>query len=462
MKNINNLRSLGVIFLIVITLPLLLSAIQTQKKYRSKAGGALSQIYIDTAKTTGPIAQTWRALAQGGEEKGVRMLSNVIGQITELSPRYIRIDHIYDFYDVASRNPDGSINLNFRNLDQTVCDILRTNAKPFFSLGYMPQALSKDGSLISPPINWGEWSYIVQKTIEHYSSKNPQICNSSLDENLSQVYYEVWNEPDLETFGKWSIYGGEKDYKALYYFSAVGAQNAYEVQPFFFGGPATTKLYANWIRYFLDYVKAFNLRLDFLSWHHYSDKPDDFSVDLRNIKAWLSDPKYQAFASLPFIISEWGYDSDVNPISDTEIAGAHTVSAIRNLIEEDLEMAFVFDIKDGPVPKWGILSSKGEEKPRFKALKLLGRLGSTRLFVSGEGTWVKALASRNFQTITAVLVNYDPSNVHTELVPVTYTNLDPGRYYFVQTEVGNDGILIKKIYLSANSVVSLELTKIKI
>ena len=136
-------------------------------------------------------------------------------------------------------------------------------------------------------------------------------------------------------------------------------------------------------------------------------------------------------------------------------------------------MAFVFDIKDGPVPKWGILSSKGEEKPRFKALKLLGRLGSTRLFVSGEGTWVKALASRNFQTITAVLVNYDPSNVHTELVPVTYTNLDPGRYYFVQTdlsgkfytteeEVGNDGILIKKIYLSANSVVSLELTKIKI
>src|SRR3989344_6539393 len=129
MKNINNLRSLGVIFLIVITLPLLLSAIQTQKKYRSKAGGALSQIYIDTAKTTGPIAQTWRALAQGGEEKGVRMLSNVIGQITELSPRYIRIDHIYYFYDVASRNPVGSINLNFRNLDQTVCDILRTNAK---------------------------------------------------------------------------------------------------------------------------------------------------------------------------------------------------------------------------------------------------------------------------------------------------------------------------------------------
>lgn len=464
-------RSLvGVAFLLII-LPLLLISVQTTKEYLSKAAEQKAQIYIDTKKTVGPLPQTWHALAQGGEEKGVRMLANVIGKTSELSPRYIRIDHIYDFYNVVQKHPDGGLIITWEELDQTVCDILRTGAQPFLSLGYMPQVLSKDGSLISEPANWDQWALLVQKTIEHYSGQNEVICGTILDKNLDNVYYEVWNEPDLEAFGKWSLYGPNKDYKTLYYYSSKGAQNAQNVKNFFLGGPSTTRAYKNWMQVFLEYVQAFNLRLDFISWHHYSQNPDDFYEDMNNLNLWLADEKYARFRNLPRIISEWGFDSGTNPLSETEIAAAHTIFAIRHLVDQDLEMAFAFEIKDGQTPRWGILTHTGEEKQRYKALKLLNKLGKTKLYFYGEGTWVKTIASRNFDIISTILVNYDLENKNTELVPVTFINLDPGNYMLTQTDlygkeltseetVGNDGILLKQIYMPANAVYALELVKI--
>lgn len=471
MLNKENKRSLIAIVFLLVILPLLLVSVQTTKEYLSKAVEQKAQIYIDTARVIGPLPQTWRALAQGGEEKGVRMLANVIGQTSELAPRYIRIDHIYDFYNVVQRHPDGGLILNWSNLDQTVCDILRTGARPFFSLGYMPTAISKDGSIISEPANWEEWVVLVQKTIEHYSGQNEVVCGAILDKNLDNVYYEVWNEPDLESFGKWSLYGGNKDYKTLYYYSSKGAQSAQNVKRFFFGGPAITRAYHNWFKVFLDYVKAFNLRLDFLSWHHYSQDPEDFYKDMDNINLWLAEEKYAGFRNLPRIISEWGFDSGINPLSETEIAAAHTISSIRHLVDQNLEMAFAFEIKDGQTPRWGILSYAGEEKPRYKALKLLNKLGRTKLHLYGEGAWVKAIASRDFGKISTILVNYDLGNKNTELVPVTFTNLEPGNYAFTQIDlsgreiiyeevVGSDGVLLKQIYMPANTVYALDLVKI--
>ncbi len=99
----------------------------------------------------------------------------------------------------------------------------------------MPTALSEDGTLISAPKNWEKWTLLVQKTIEHYSGINNRLCGQITGIWKTDIYYEVWNEPDLETFGKWSIYGG-KDYKKLYYYSALGAARAKNVYRFHLGG----------------------------------------------------------------------------------------------------------------------------------------------------------------------------------------------------------------------------------
>jgi len=459
---------------LVISIPIIFYSFQAF----SRAAAIKANIVVDITKTTGPFPDRWKALAQGGEEAGVRMLQNVIPQVSGLYPKYIRLDHIYDFYEVVSRDSSNNLNFNFSKLDQTVCDIYNTGAKPFFSLGYMPPTMSEDGSLIGKPKNWNEWTFLVQRTVEHYSNKGTVLPCGALDDFWkTDIYYEVWNEPDLESFGKWRYTGGDKSYSDLYFYSVKGAQQSQNVLKFKIGGPVTTALYKNWIQIFLDYVITNNLRIDFLSWHHYSKKTDDYTDDIIKINKWLGEsPKYNRFQNLPKVISEWGYDSYVNEIADTNVGAAHTVASLRNLLNAEVELAFLFEIKDGLAPSWGILTHEGAEKPRYYALKLLNSLEGNRLIVDGEGSNVSAIASINEEKITLVLTNYDDSGRNYEAVPVVFKNLDKSNYKLtkkyldgrseislnlkpVNTELKLDNE--KSIIMEPNTIVALELTEIK-
>ncbi len=455
----------------VLAIPAILYSFQ----YFSRAAAVKANIVVDVTNTGGAFPDRWKALAQGGEEAGVAMLHNVVPQVAALYPKYIRIDHIYDFYNVVSRESSGKLAFNFDRLDQTVCDIYHAGAMPFFSLGYMPPAMSSDGTLVGKPTNWDEWSLLVQKTIERYSGKNTVLpCGALGDYWKTGIYYEVWNEPDLETFGKW-YYSGNKNYEDLYYYSAKGATAATNVYPFKIGGPVTTALYKNWIQQFLDFVSKNNLRIDFISWHHYSKRIDDFEQDVINLNEWLSPPQFQKYQNLPKIISEWGFDSNVNSIADTNVGAAQTVAAIRNFLMTNIDAAFLFEIKDGKNPSWGILTNDGQEKPRYHALEMLNDLDGKEIFVSGEGTYVSALASiNNNQAVTLVLVNYDINGQNTEAVPVTFKNLSPGNYDITKTYLSGqsettlnvaaptgeiDMIGQKSVIMTPNQVVSIELKK---
>lgn len=460
--------------ILVIATPLFFYSFQ----YFSRASAVKANIIVDINKVSGPFPDRWKALAQGGEESGVRMLENVVSKVSGLYPKYIRLDHIYDFYDVVTRNSSGNIIFDFSKLDETVCDIYHTGAKPFFSLGYMPPTMSDDGSLIGKPKNWNEWSFLVQKTVERYSSKDSVLpCGALEDFWKTDIYYEVWNEPDLESFGKWK-YTGAKSYSDLYFYSVKGASHAQNILPYKIGGPVTTALYKNWIQKFLDYIIANNLRIDFLSWHHYSKKTNDYTQDIININKWLGeDPKYDRYENLPKIISEWGYDSEKNPIADTEVGAAHTIASLRNLINAGLELSFLFEIKDGPTLSWGILTYQGQEKPRYKALKMLDTLEGNQLIVDGEGSNVSAIASKTEEDkIALILTNYDESGRNYEAVPVTFKNLDGESYKLTKTYLdGRSEVSLnlkpaigelklngeRSIIMPANTIVVLELFKVE-
>lgn len=459
------------IFGVLLSFPFLFFSFQ----YFSRAAYVKANIVVDVSKTSGPFPDRWKALAQGGEEAGVRMIEPVVPQVAELYPRFIRIDHIYDFNDVVSRDSSGRLSFDFSRLDQTVCDIYHTGAKPFFSLGYMPPTMADDGSLIGKPKDWNEWSLLVRKTIERYSGRETVLpCGALQDFWKTDLYYEVWNEPDLETFGKWRYQSGGKSYSDLYFYSVKGADAATNVLPFKMGGPVTTALYKNWIQKFLDYVTFNNLRLDFISWHHYSKRADDYTRDVINLNKWLGEsPKYDKYENLPKIISEWGYDSEKNPIADTEVGAAHTLASIRNFVNANLEAAFLFEIKDGPSPSWGILAHDGTKKPRWFALQMVNALEGNQVFVEGEGTYVSALAATSDTKTSLILTNYDQRGTNTEAVPVTFMGLPPGDYNIVKKYLDgrtenilnlrpiNGEIRLdreKSIVMTPNSVVSLILT----
>lgn len=437
----------------------------------SKAQPVPANITIDTQKAVGTVNFNWKALAQGGEKSGVRMLEPAIPHIAKINPKYIRLDHIYDYYHVVSRNAKGELMFDWTALDQTVCDIYHTNSKPFFSLGYMPPSIAKDGSVISPPKDWNEWAYVVKTTIEHYSNKNARLCGNVTGDWFNNIYYEVWNEPDHESFGKWSIHGGEKDYRTLYYYAATGASRAQNVYPYYLGGPATTALYENWITKFLDFVSENNLKLDFLSWHHYTKNPSEYALDATRLNNWLSNPRYERYQNLQTIISEWGYDSQPNnPYADSNIGAAYTVESIKYMMDQNVRYAFLFEVIDGDFPSWGILTQTGAPKPRFNVLQMLDTLDWRRLSVEGEGSFVHAIATSGTQgKISVVLVNYDPDSKNTEAVPVRFLNLPSGQYTLTiqnliektptvsTVTIDATGQLHRSIIMPANNVVSIVL-----
>ncbi len=396
-------------------------AIPNAVRLASKASGEPANLVYNIEGMLGKMPTPWRNLAQGGEEP-TDMIANIVPEVKALSPEYIRIDHIYDAYKVVSKN-GGELVYDWSRLDGAVNSILATGAKPFLSLSYMPDVVAK-GDMVSPAKDWKEWGQVVGATIQHYSGIDQK--------NIDGVIYEVWNEPDL--FGGYKTYG-ELNYLDMYAASARAAANVRGTNLFEIGGPATTGLYQNWLERLIKYVDENKLRMDFVSWHKYTTDLTLFEKDVRSARSWAEN--IPALVNLKYYVTEWGFDSENNKGYDERSAAIHFLAASRTMVGA-VNRAFVFEIKDGPGTekywgRWGMLThekyGKPEPKPRYKAMEFINNLYPYRLSVSGEGSWVKSLASINDDgDIKIMVANYDPKGTHVEAVPMTLENLPKGEF----------------------------------
>lgn len=429
-------------------------------EFITRATGEKANITINIDSNLGSMPRPWRNIAQGGEGKDWRM-TPIISRVKALHPQYIRIDHIYDFYDIVHKD-GGSLSFHWGAFDAIINDILATGAKPYISLSYMPPAIAVNGNIVGKPEDWNEYSLVIQRTIEHLSR----------DRGITDVYYEVWNEPDL--FGKWKTYG-DTNYLTLYSAAAQGAARVQNAKTFKFGGPATTALYKNWFDDLTKFALSNNLRLDFFSWHRYSQNIEQFQNDVTQATTWMKNNPQ--LANMELNITEWGHDSENNKGYDTSYAAAHTAAVATELIDS-ITKAFVFELQDGQSPegktywgRWGLFTNASvgsTAKPRYYALQLIDQIGNTRLQMLGKGTWVKGMAAKDNDVVSIVLANFDTAGLNSETVPVTLTNITAKTYTLdgsfldgtrlSQTLQVQNGQLQFSVPMSPNSVVFLKLS----
>lgn len=398
---------------ILVTLCLGIYLVGIKTGFIKHAAGTPANLVIDLGQTFTNPGNCWDNLAQGGESRD-RMLSAVTSQVAALHPKYIRIDHVFDNYDVVSKT-GGQINFNWNSLDQTISDIRASGATPFLSLSYMPSAISENGNVDSLPASFGDWQYVVQKTIEHVSG------HSGL--NLSNVYYEVWNEPD--NFGHFSV----NDYSNLYYYAQLGAKSAQGVNAFKIGGPGTSGLYESWFDSLLSQAQAGKIRLDFFSWHNYYSDVNKYDQDVQSANSWLAS--YSNFSGLELIISEMGIDSANNKAYDGSLSAINTLASVA-VVQGNVNKCFNFEIVDGVGPtqywgRWGLLTNSKfgtpVAKPRYYAIQFLNNMAGDRISVTGSGDWVKAFGRESSGKFRILVVNYDPSGSHAESVPFKLINM---------------------------------------
>lgn len=95
------IASLLVFIFLLLLLPFSINLVKKVQYFFGQAFGQKANIIIDVSIDQGNVNPFWQALAQGGEEKNP--FDNIIGDIAILKPKYIRLDHIYDFYNVVNK-----------------------------------------------------------------------------------------------------------------------------------------------------------------------------------------------------------------------------------------------------------------------------------------------------------------------------------------------------------------------
>lgn len=460
-----NWKSLLVVAILLGSLPWTVGLVQKVTKYLTGASFQAAAIVVDSSQPGQPVRKIWSGVSQGFEklpEQDFR-LSATSGLLKSVGTKYVRIDHIYDGFNVVSR-VDGRLKYDWTKLDAIVSDITNAGAVPFFSISYMPPAISK-GDILDFPNDWGEWGQVVSATVGHYSR--------DYKGGLNEVIYEVWNEPDL--FGGWKM-GGSKNYVTLYSTAANAANRVTGTKPFKIGGPATTGFYPAWVTGFYDKLDN-TVRIDFFSWHRYSADIDDFVKDATTAKQMMET---RIARSQYLYISEWGVNPERSAAYDGRWAAAHFLAVNTALEETAIDLALAFEVMDGaPGDKqfhggWGMVTNPKygavAKKPRFKALEMISKLDGAKLPTLGNGTYVTAMATVDQKGVMRILAtNYDIAGKHDELFPVSMVGLAEGIYSIreeylsgrvLNTEVNVvGGSLRRDISLNESDAVLLTVTK---
>lgn len=460
-----NWKGLVILFGLLVSLPLTVPLAQNAWRYVTGASFQAAAIVVDVSQPGPPIKKVWSGVAQGFEKTGEKdfRLSPVSGLLKSVGAKYVRIDHMYDGYNVVSR-VDGRLKYDWSKLDAVVGDIVASGATPYFSISYMPTAISKS-DILDFPNDWGEWGQVVSTTVGHYSR--------DYKGGLDNVIYEVWNEPDL--FGGWKM-GGAKNYVTLYSTAANAANRVNGVKPFKIGGPATTGFYPAWVTGFYDKLDE-SVRIDFFSWHRYSANVDDFVRDAKTAKEMMETRIHK---SQDLYISEWGVNPERSSAYDGRWAGAHYLAVNTALVDTNIDLALAFEVMDGaPGDKqfhggWGMVTNPKygavAKKPRFRAWELISKIEGSRLPSVGNGTYVTSLSSYDNQGVIRVLAtNYDPDGKHDELFPITVVGLTDGNYQITEEYLSGrvlnteenvvGGSIRRDISLNESDAVLLTITK---
>ncbi|MBP9670530.1 hypothetical protein KBD75_03970 [Candidatus Woesebacteria bacterium] len=442
-----NWKSFVIVFGLLFSLPFTVPLAQKTWRYLIGASFQAAAIVVDVSQPGPEIKKIWSGVAQGFEklpESDFRM-SGTTGLLKSVGVKYIRIDHMYDGYGVVSR-VDGRLKYDWTKLDAVVGDIIASGATPYFSISYMPTAISK-GDILDFPNDWGEWGQVVAATVGHYSR--------DYRGGLNNVIYEVWNEPDL--FGGWKM-GGSKNYVTLYSTAANAANRVTGVKPFKIGGPATTGFYPAWVTGFYDKLDE-TVRIDFFSWHRYSASVDDFVNDAKTATEMMESRIHRP---QDLYISEWGVNPERSSAYDGRWAGAHYLAVNTALVDTNIDLALAFEVMDGaPGDKqfhggWGMLTNPKygavAKKPRFRAWEMLAKMEGARLPTLGNGTYVTALATYDGSGVIRVLAtNYDPSGKHDELFPLSVVGITEGTYA-IKEEYLSGRVLNTEVNVAGGSI----------
>ena len=382
-------------------------------------------ITVDAGAPTRPFPHFWEHMFGSGRavltlRESYRDDLRTVRAATAIG--YVRFHAIlHDELGVYTEGPKGEAVYNFSYVDQVYDGLLANGVRPLVEISFMPQQLAAREirhsfwyrPVVSPPKSYAKWDALITALARH-------LVERYGIEEVSQWYFEVWNEPNLE------FWAGEPKlatYLVLYDHTARALK---AVDPRLrVGGPATAQ--AAWVPAFIQHCKEHGIPVDFVSTHVYGDDtaknvfgtneniPRNRMV-CRAVQKVHSEIQASPLPSLPLIWTEFNASwSNHTDITDAPYMGpwlADTVRQCDGLVQEMSYWTFSDVFEEGGVvkmPFWGgfgLLAVGGIRKPSFNAFALLHRLGerryandATNVLVTRRGDGALALAIWNYADV---------------------------------------------------------------
>ncbi len=350
------------------------------------------------------------SLGQGGLSSQP-MIDEHIDQLKQLHPKTIRffIQEYYNIYPAKGK-------YNWEKLDRMFSAIVAIGAEPIPCICFKPAVLYPDiNQDICTPNSYDEWDELIFQLVSH--------CRAM---NFGVKYWEIGNEVDIGEDGGCPYRFKPEEYNEYYrHTSTVILKADPEAK---IGGPALAD-YRNPIGdSLIAYCGRGNARLDFFSWHGYTNNPDFFRQSIRTIKKKLA--RYPDLKNTETLITEWNMDlwqPDLNPYFQP----AFILEVTKVFADEGLNRSAYYHIRDyyvdphefrpffsakgtafmahwwNVMPQYtGLFDQQGRVRPSYSVFRLLSLLNGKLLKISGTNNDIKTLASEKDNWINILIWNF--------------------------------------------------------
>lgn len=413
--------------------------------------------------------------------------------------QYLRMHGLFDDdMFVYFEKPDRSVVYNWQYIDEVYDRMLDFGVKPFVELSFFPKGIAADNSKMQmwyrnrvsfDEKRLGKWHDLVKAFTQH-------VVDRYGIKEVMTWYFEVWNEPNLNTNPKSGFFDGTKsDYFKLYKASVAAVKSV--DSRLRVGGPATSNFIADtrydgevyeqsksrfysqdkinkqqwkgsWIEDFIAYCEKENLPLDFISTHPY---PTDYALDpetgkskdavryvhsLRDDISWIRKQLAKSkYPDAEIHLTEWSTSPNSRDVMhDILPPAAYILKCNLDCLGMTNSLMYwtftdIFEEKGGGESVFhggfGMINFQGMVKPSFHAYRMLNQLGDEKLYYKDP-----LFVSRSSVTgkVIAVAFNYPeeyenavPSskNFHNYMessskkLDLELTGLVPGATFVIET-----------------------------
>lgn len=354
----------------------------------------------------------------------------------------------YNLWDINQLSKNRILqNKLLANYEKVIKEISDSGGTVILDIFGTPAGLGRILDKRSPPWDLKAFKAVAKDTMRSLSCQNKY-----------NIWYEVWNAPDLDDF----FLGRKQEYLTLYRAIAEAAKELGQETGVHIpvGGPSVSWWFQNvdgnnvltpersLIYDLIKFCYQYHLPLDFISWHGYSTSPEaekEYTIYKNNaadlIRKWLT--YFRLDPATPLVVDEWNYDRGANLLTERDekanIAASYIISRIKNMSEAGLDYQAYFCLEDfknnreGVVRNVGVFSFdaessvyKGQPKCIYNVFKMLNNLGGQIYALKLNDSFIGAIATKGEGKIVLLVYNYIDPDIASNYLSARISTLNPG------------------------------------